>query len=162
MDIGIVSETAKQKTKLINVIEQMKGFINEYTRMHPSKIRGVYNRTWEVVEDKSAEIEIVEREITESIKNLEECKPLLQNLKEIIQKIKEILNKSQVGTLEGRARQVVTNSEVYPEHPLVRQVVAQSYNEGKRIGGRKRRNKTNRKIKTNKKRGKTYNKKIRK
>jgi hypothetical protein len=154
---AIFSETLAYKQYTLDVLEKLKKFKKNYDNIPKNKIRQNYDYYWEMAIAKDEEINDAQDELNNCIHQFTECKIILKNMYAIIQQIKLTLNRGQIGTLEGRSRQVITDSGINPdpENVLQAAVLDQQYDElneptggGKGVSKKRKNrvnNKTNRK-----------------
>jgi hypothetical protein len=157
------SEIEKIIKLLENIYDDRTKLLKWYQSKKIDELRDNYNN-W--INENDEEISATNRNkmILDNLKIkvnnlLQDGLTIINNTINIDNEITAELNKSQVGTLQGLARQTIVKNEIKPEQndAVAQAVLEQSYDEredinrNKNIGGRKRKRKTNKTNKTNKK-----------
>ena len=141
---NIVKTTERYAVSLRNTYDEIIILNNKIKTLNPETVRKNFDMYWNIINNKSEEINPILENINGSIKNLEDCKDLLLNIKDATDKAKQIMNSLKVGTLQGLTRDYIKEQNIIPSvnDETAQNVLAQSYNEledlnRNKTGGRK-------------------------
>jgi hypothetical protein len=145
----IAQSISDYKKSLNYKIEALNKGSESLKNVSPTRIRETYDPRMEIYTNAEVENENSKVLLETNIKELEECKSLLEEIGKIFKDRKNRVNKGKIGTLEGLAREEINKKNI-PIDEYGETVMDQDYDEleeikwngGKNIG---KRNKTKRK-----------------
>jgi chromosome segregation ATPase len=97
---------------IVDALEQMKVIHSKYVYANPEDLRKYYDRTREIIEKKTIEINERKDYIDECINNLEKCKNSIAEMEKVIEKISITLNAGMVGTLHGLCKELIKQNKI--------------------------------------------------
>jgi len=149
-----IEQSISDYNKVIDdAVEQLKVIHSKYVCANPEDLRKYYDRTREIIEKKTNEINEGKHYINECIINLEKCKNSIAEMEKVIEEISKTSNNGRVGTLHGLCRQTIKEHEIsmdeieemvskfpYDENEEIRKYNEQNH---KSIGGKNKFSKRN-------------------
>ena len=160
----IAQSISDYKKSLNYKIEALNKGSKSLKNVSPTRIRETYDPRMEIYTNAEVENENSKVLLETNIKELEECKSLLEEIGKIFKERKNRVNKGKIGTLEGLAREEINKKNI-PIHEYGETVMDQDYDEMEeinRVGGKNssKRNKTKRKKYTVKNGNKSKNRRL--
>ena len=111
MSVTIQQAISNYNKVITTALEKMKGIHSGYVCKNPEWLRKNYDRTSEIIEKKTIEINERKDYINECINNLENCKSSLSEMEKVIKEISETSNRGRVGTLFGLCKQTIKEND---------------------------------------------------
>jgi hypothetical protein len=147
--MNIEQSISDYKKSLNYKIEALNKGSESLKDVSPTRIRETYDPRMEIYTNAELENENSKVLLETNIKELEECKSLLEEIGKIFKERKNRVNKGKIGTLEGLAREKINKKNI-PIDEYGETVMDQDYDEKSEIkwnGGKNisKRNKTKRK-----------------
>ena len=144
MSVTIEQSISDYNKVIDDAVEQMKVIHSKYVCAKPEDLRKYYDRTREIIEKKTIEINERKDYINACINNLEKCKNSIAEMEKVIEEISKTSNSGWIGTLHGRCRQTIKENEI-PMDELEKTVFDFPYDEqdeikkqnGNSTGGKK-------------------------
>jgi hypothetical protein len=112
MSVTIEQSISDYNKVIDDAVEQMKVIHSKYVCAKPEDLREYYDRTREIIEKKTIEINEGKHNINECINNLKKCKKSIAELEKVIDKISKTSNSRRVGTLHGLCRQTIKENKI--------------------------------------------------
>ena len=154
MSADILKSVTTYNNDVIQTISNLQGFIDAFSNTPPNKIRNRYEDIMGIIDNKKFEF-------ADALSNLEKTKIFIENeitnnihkIEEKLTTLTEIINNKNIGTLEGKSRDVIKKNAKVPENYMQKEVLRQLYiepNQVPRTGGKTKKN--NKKRRRSKKR----------
>jgi hypothetical protein len=145
----ILTDILEHKNHFGNLLEEAKQLSNRVKNMTPDFKRKSYDKSWQTLQNKEAEVERTINTIDNSITYLEECKKILIEINSFYEEIKNDFNTSMTGPLAARALGKVKEYNLPAESGEQQFVMDLPYNEREEtirhnMGGKKVNRKTKR------------------
>jgi hypothetical protein len=108
-----IEQSISNYNKVIDdAVEQMKVIHSKYVCAKPEDLREYYDRTREIIEKKTIEINEGKHYINECINNLKKCKKSIAEMEKVIEKISKTSNSGRIGTLHGLCKELIKQNEI--------------------------------------------------
>lgn len=97
---------------VVDALEKMEVIHSKYVCANLVDLRKYYDRTREIIEKKTIEINERKDSINECINNLEKCKNSIAEMEKVIEKISITSNTGRVGTLHGLCKELIKQNKI--------------------------------------------------
>ena len=112
MSVTIEQSISDYNKVIDDAVEQLKVIHSKYVCAKPKDLREYYDRTREIIEKKTIEINEGKHYINECIINLEKCKNSIAEMEKVIEEISKTSNSGMIGTLHGLCKELIKQNEI--------------------------------------------------
>jgi hypothetical protein len=131
----IKDDILEYKQHIEGILEKFKVMEHDIKQVNPALIRKNLDKLWDDIIYKETETTIVVDKLNQCVKELNECKSIMDKINETLQVFKPIYNSATIGTLQGLAREKIKKHNIKPDDDDIgaQFVVEENYDELKDI-----------------------------